>query len=185
MRSENRLGCFKRKLIWVLFYKYFLNMNKYKNRFRKCVKWLIGICITWIVIGIIFMLCPCDCISWQDSIKDIIVPMFCALVWASIPLALDNSLSNEKLKIVLERLKWRWKNRYKDEKWKRADWTKTELYDKEYKFITKNRWESDNKIKEQMGKDEYWDKKFSRDAKQMNISKDEALNSWIEDHVIY
>ena len=160
-------------------------MKKYKNLFRKCVKCLIGICITWIIIGIIFIICPCDYISWQDSVKDIIVPLFCALVWASIPLALDNSLSNEKLKIVLERLKWRWENRCQNKKWERIDWTKTDWYDIEYKIIFENRWESNKKIIEEMTKDKYWDEKFSKEALENNTSKEEAQLNRIKDHFIY
>lgn len=160
-------------------------MNKYSNWLKCWVYVLIIVSIITIVIWIYFIFCPCYWISWQDSLKDIIIPMFCALVWASIPLALDNSLSNEKLKIVLERLEWRWKNRYKNEKWKRVDWTKTIWFDKEYKMIFQNRWKSNNKIIEEMRKDEYWDNKFSKEAKENNIRKEEAQLNRIKDHFIY
>ena len=122
--------------------------------------------------------------KWQ-IITWILIPMICALICSCISIALDNSLSNEKLKLALERLEWWRKYRYKNENEERSDWTKTDWFDKEYKLIYKNRWKSSDDIKEQMKNDKYRDEKFSRDALKMGISKEDAKKNWIEDHFIY
>lgn len=138
------------------------------------------------LIGWVILLFLCVCwITKEQIVTWILIPMICALIWASITIAMDNSLSNEKLKLALERLEWWWKYRYKNEKGKRADWTKTDWFDKEYKLIYKNWWKSSDEIKEQMKDDKYWDEKFSSDALRMRTSKEKALKSWIEDHFIY
>jgi len=165
-------------------------MNKYNSCFKKWVYGLILICIISIIVGILLAISKYDWkslwdwISWQDSIKDIIIPMFCALVWACISLAMDNSLSNEKLKIVLERLAWRWKYRCEDENWERIDWSDSDWYDIEYKFIVKNRWKSKKELIKIMKKDDYWRNKYIIGTWGKKIEEN-YYNDWIKDHFIY
>ena len=159
-------------------------MNKYNSYFKKWVYGLIFICIISIIVGIWFIISKDDWVSWQDSIKDIIIPMLCALVGACIPLAMDNSLSNEKLKIVLERLAWRWKYRCEDENWKKVNWYTSDWYDKEYKFIVKNRWKSEEELIKIMKKDDYWRNKYIIETWGKKIEEN-YYNDWIKDHFIY
>ena len=159
-------------------------MIKYNKNFKYFVYALIILCIVFIIIWTYLIIYPWEESTSQDAFKNIIIPTFCALVWATIPLALDNSLSNEKLKIVLERLEWWRKNRCHNEKWKLIDWTKTDWYDKEYKFIFKNRWKSDKELIKIMKKDKYWKSKYM-DVTHGREIEDEFYNNRIKDHFIY
>lgn len=165
-------------------------MNKYNSCFKNWVYVLISVCVLSIIFGIWFTISKYDWtnfrdrISWQDSIKDIIIPMFCALVGAFISLAMDNSLSNEKLKIVLERLAWRWQYRCENKKWKKVNWYTSDWYDKEYKFIVKNRWKSEKELIKIMKKDDYWRSKYIAETGGKKIEEDYYKN-WIKDHFIY
>lgn len=156
-----------------------------KDNIRNIIMILIFVSCLALVSWIILLFCCVSWISKEQIITWIFIPMICALIWGCITIAMDNSLSNEKLKIALERLKWRRKYRYKNENGEREDWTKTDWFDIEYKLIYKNRWKSFNDIKVQMENNQYWDEKFSRDAQKMRISKEDAKKNWIEDRFIY
>lgn len=160
-----------------------------KKIVRKIVIWIviasIVICFGFIVIGVICFFWDYERINKQQTITGIIIPMICAIIWACIPIALDNSLSNEKLKISLNRLEWWWKYHCIDENWKPIDWYKSHGFDEEYKLISKNRWESHDKIlREMIGKD-YREAKYSVEAESENITKEKFLMDWIKDHFIY
>ena len=157
-------------------------MNKYNNLFRPFVIILIVICI-WVIITTL-ILSICDIIDFEKAVTWIIIPMLCAVIWAMIPISMDKTLSNEKLKIVLERLARRWKNRCKDGNWNRIDWSNSDWYDQEYKFIFKNRWKSEKDLIKLMKKDKYWKGKYMDETKGKEIEED-YYNNWIKDHFIY
>lgn len=159
-------------------------MNNYRKIINKT-----NLITVWSILTVVCLIVRIlkyfNIISSEAAITGIISPIFCLILSTIIQVATENTQSNEKLKLALERLKRNRKYNCKNKNNEMVNWYSSLNYDKEYKFITKNRWESDKKIKEQMKKDKYWDEKFSQDAKNMNITKEEALNSWIEDHFIY
>ena len=83
-------------------------MNNYPKRLKTAIRLLvpilISISIIFIIIGFVFLFRRHDWINKQQAITWIIVPMICTIIWACIPIAMDNSLSNERLKISLNRL---------------------------------------------------------------------------------
>lgn len=167
-------------------------MNNFNKRIRKII--ILIIIITSIISfgfmikGFLCLFWNCEYIDKQQAITWIIIPMICALVWVCIPIAMDNSLSNERLKISLNRLEWRWRNYCKDEKWSQKDGSYSLNFDKEYKFIVQNRWKSHKEILSLMF-DDYRDNKYYFYKKQVwdgtKMTKIEFLKDWIEDHFIY
>ena len=167
-------------------------MNNYPKRLKTAIRLLvpilISISIIFIIIGFVFLFRRHDWINKQQAITWIIVPMICTIIWACIPIAMDNSLSNERLKISLNRLEWRWRNYCKDEKWSQKDGSDSLNFDEEYKFIVQNRWKSHKEILSLMF-DDYRDNKYYFYKKQVwdgtKMTKIEFLKDWIEDHFIY
>lgn len=164
-------------------------MINYPQRFKKFIFWLVfvlvSLCFIFIIIGFIELLFSCEVTNKQQAITDIIIPMICGLIWACIPIAMDNSLSNEKLKISLNRLEWRWKYHCIDVNWRSVDWHKSHGFDEEYKLISKNRWKSHKKILNEMIGNDYRETKYSVEVVDENITKEEFFINWIEDHFIY
>lgn len=111
--------------------------------------------------------------------------MICAIIWACIPIAMDNSLSNEKLKISLDRLKFHWKNFCKDKDGNKVDWSASDRFDKEYRFIYKYRWKDHNELLNLMVDDYFWEEKYLNEKWEKEITKEMFLRNRIEDHFIY
>ncbi len=161
-------------------------MINYTKRFKKFINCLvfvlIWLCIIFIIFGFIHLFCSCDVIDRWQAVTDIIIPMVCGLVWACIPIAINNSLSNEKLKISLNRLEWWWKYHCIDKYGNFKSWYESLDFDIEYKFILENRWKSHEKIFRSMT-DNYWNTKYSLSNTKLN--KEKFLMDWIKDHFIY
>lgn len=159
-------------------------MNTYKKFINKrylITIWLI-IISTWLIARTLNLK---DIISKEAAITWIISPIFCLILSTIIQATVENTQSNEKLKLAIERLKRNRKYNCKNNNNKKVNWYSSIYYDKEYKLLISNRWKSDKKIIEEMRKDKYWDDKFSREALIYNTSKEEAQSYWIKDHFIY
>ena len=166
-------------------------MNNLSNRLRKIIVWII---ITTIIMSFGFMIKGFLCLFWnceyidkQQAITWIIIPMICALVWVCIHIAMDNSLSNEKLKISLNRLERWWKYHCKDSLWNLRSWYESLNFDSEYKFIFENRWKSHRKLLKLMQDDFYRNEKYSieKEVNKIKKTKRNFFKDWIEDHFIY
>jgi len=164
-------------------------MNKIWKWIKDNIKHIIMILILISCLALIvwfFLLFFCVCwITKEKIVIWILIPMICALIWASITIAMDNSLSNEKLKLALERLKWRRTYHCEDENGNKIDWYKSFGFDEEYKLISKNRWKSYDEILNEMIDKDYREAKYSNETEGKNITKENFFMNWIEDHFIY
>ena len=153
------------------------------------------------LIGWVILLFLCVCwITKEQIVTWILIPMICALIWASITIAMDNSLSNERLKISLNRLERWWKNHSEiiwDKKWSKDNseninefrGEQSKAFDYEYRFITKNRWKSKKEIIKEMKKSNYFENKYNLDAYKELWHNDNITDwyclDWIDDHFLY
>ena len=135
--------------------------------------------------GFLCLFWNCEYIDKQQAITWIIIPMICALVWVCIPIAMDNSLSNEKFKISLDRLKFHRQNFCKDKDGNNVDWSNSRGFDTEFKFIYKNRWKNYDELLDLMKDDYYREEKYLNEISDKKITKNRFLKDWIEDHFIY
>lgn len=171
-----------------------------KNNIRLIVIILIFVSCFAIVGWIVLLFCNIDWITQEKIVTWILVPMICALIWACITIAMDNSLSNERLKISLNRLERWWTNHSEviwNNKWVKEisdnkenfSGEKSKAFDYEYRFITKNRWKSKKEIIKEMKKSNYFESKYNLDTYKELWHNDNITNwyclDWIEDHFLY